>query len=301
VLDHDSPVPLSNGAIAPSSATNPNPNCTQALKAGTTCGDITVFKINETTGRLSLVLNTQVTASGTVATPLTYFPVPTNPIDFVMYPGYVFTLSQPGSTGDVVYPYAYTTSSGQLTLSSNGSQTLGISAATAIVYAGSNLYVLDNEGTLVSNGAKSQILPYTVGTNGLLQAQTGGAIADDPSLSNPSYLLVESKSKFLYVANQGDNKQGANAGSGITGYFITTSPSFELTFTTPPTFGTGSGPQCLVEDPSAQFIYTANFNDSTVTGRIVDPNSGVLNTLRVPSSVTLNGPATWCVVDGRTN
>ncbi len=31
-------------------------------------------------------------------------------------------------------------------------------------------------------------------------------------------------------------------------------------------FSTGSGPQCLLEDPSNQFIYTANFNDSTVTG-----------------------------------
>ena len=46
-------------------------------------------------------------------------------------------------------------------------------------------------------------------------------------------------------------------------------------------FGSGSGPQCMVEDPSDQFIYTANFNDSTVTGRVVDPNSGVLNNLRV--------------------
>jgi 6-phosphogluconolactonase (cycloisomerase 2 family) len=287
VLDHDSP----------SSA-----SCALALGASTSsCGDITVFKINDTTGRLTLVTNAQVSSSGATAKPLTYFPVPANPIDFVMYPGFVFTLSKPSSAGDVVYPYAYTTSSGQLTLSQNGNQTLGISAATAIVYAGSNIYVLDNEGTLVSNGATSQILPYTVGTNGALQAQTGGAIADDPSLSNPSYLLVESKSKFLYVAHQGINKQGANAGSGITGYFITTSPSFELTFTTPATFGTGSGPQCIVEDPSGQFVYTANINDSTVTGRVVDPNAGILNTMRVASSVTLDGPATWCLVDGRTN
>ena len=67
-------------------------------------------------------------------------------------------------------------------------------------------------------------------------------------------------------------------------------------------FGSGSGPQCLVEDPSDQFIYTANFNDSNVTGRVVDPNSGVLNSM-VGSSGTfaLQGPATWCLVDGRTS
>ena len=66
-------------------------------------------------------------------------------------------------------------------------------------------------------------------------------------------------------------------------------------------FGSGAGPQCLVEDPSNQFIYSADFNDSSVTGRVVDPNSGVLNNLRVASSYTLTGPATWCLVDGRTD
>ncbi len=53
--------------------------------------------------------------------------------------------------------------------------------------------------------APSQILPFTVGTNGALQAQTGGAVPDDPTQSNPIYLLVESKGKWLYVANQGNN------------------------------------------------------------------------------------------------
>jgi len=56
-----------------------------------------------------------------------------------------------------------------------------------------------------------------------------------------------------------------------------------------------------VEDPSNQFIYTANRNDSSVTGRVLDPNSGVLNNMRVSSSYALQGPATWCLVDGRTN
>ena len=52
---------------------------------------------------------------------------------------------------------------------------------------------------------------------------------------------------------------------------------------------------------SDQFIYSADFNDSTVTGRVVDPNSGVLNPLRVNESFALQGPATWCLVDGRTS
>src|SRR5208283_78836 len=83
-LDHDAP-----DNANPASSTN---NC--ALALGTvaaqestpyTCGDITVFQIDQTTGRLSLVENNQVTAAN--GSPLTYFPVPANPVDFVLSGG----------------------------------------------------------------------------------------------------------------------------------------------------------------------------------------------------------------------
>src|ERR1039458_2937464 len=86
VLDHDSPVPTEptnpNSPLVPSSSSNPNPYCAAALTGATVCGDITAFSINATTGRLSLIENTQVTAAG--GSPLTYFPVPANPVDFIM-------------------------------------------------------------------------------------------------------------------------------------------------------------------------------------------------------------------------
>ena len=58
-----------------------------------TCGDITVFKIDQTTGRLSLVVNAQVTAAN--GQPITYFPVPANPVDFVLTGDIVLTLPAP--------------------------------------------------------------------------------------------------------------------------------------------------------------------------------------------------------------
>jgi 6-phosphogluconolactonase len=139
-----------------------------------------------------------------------------------------------------------------------------------------------------------------VGSGGALQAQTGGVVADDPTLANPLVLLVESKGKFLYVANQGNNVQGTNSESGMAGYVIDPTTK-QLSFIAGEPFGTGSGPQCLVEDPSDQFIYTADYNDSSINGRVVDPNSGVLNNLRVKPTTALQGPASWCLVDGRTN
>ncbi len=294
VLDHDSPVSPAD------------PNCTKAFGNGA-CGDISAFQVNPTTGRLSLLVNAQVTSATGSALP--YFPVPVNPIDFLWNSSFVLTLSgAPGATaqtGDFVFPYTYS-SSGQLTVNQNTPQPINAAQATAIVAGAGNIYVLDNEPvTITTNGTSvvspgGQILSYTVGTNGALQAKVGGAIPDDPSQSNPIYLTVESKGKWAYVANQGNNTNNTNAQSGIAGYVIDPATQ-QLSLISGGPFGTGAGPQCLIEDPSDQFIYTANFNDSTVTGRVIDQNSGVLNNLNAASSYTLSGPATWCLVNGRTS
>jgi 6-phosphogluconolactonase (cycloisomerase 2 family) len=305
VLDHDAP-------------DNANPSSTDACAralgtATTTCGDITVFKIDPNTGRLSLVVNAQVTAAS--GQPLTYFPVPANPVDFLLSGGTVLTLtgtttpiSYPYTGGTSVWPYTYSSTSGQLTLSQNSAQPLGIHQGTAIRNASGVIYVLDNEPIIISSNPNftagtypSQILPFTIGTGGALQAEPSGVIPDDPTLANPSDILVESKGKFVYLANQGNNVTGPNPQSGIAGYFLTTAPAYQLSYIAGEPFGSGSGSQCIVEDPSNQFIFEANEYDSTVTGRLLDPNSGELNAMRVTSTYTLQGPPTWCLMDGRTN
>ena len=298
-LDHDAP----SGAY-----------CGAAIPGATTCGDITVFSINSTTGRLSLVTNAQLTAS--TGTQVTYFPVPADPIDFTMASGYLMTLAGAPSAsptsvitapavGQTVYPYTYNSSNGQLTVSQSTVQYITnglgnpVGQGTAIVYASGKVYVLDNE--VLANATPGQILPYTVGTNGALQSLVGGAVADDASQTNPVYMLVESKAKYLYVANQ----QGANIneGAGVVAYVIDPSSS-QLSEDPGSPFieGTGAEPQCILEDPSNQYIYTANAGDSTVTGKVLDPNSGVLTPMQGwPGQIGINGPATWCIVTGRTN
>jgi hypothetical protein len=301
-LDHDAP-----DNAAPSAADN----CALALgSAVTTCGDMTVFKIDSTTGRLSLVVNAQVTSAG--GQPINYFPVPANPVDFVLSGGYVLTLtgaptpnSYPYVGGTEVWPYAYSSTSGQLTLSQNSVQSLGIHAGTAIVNASGAIYVLDNEPVTATIGstsvsAPSEILPFTVGTGGALQAETSGVIPDAPTLSNPIYVLVEAKGQYVYVANQGNNVTGPNPESGIAGYFLTTSPAYQLSFLADQPFGSGSGPQCIVEDPSNQYIFEANEYDSTITGRTLEPETGDLDDMRSTETYKLEGPPTWCLVDGRT-
>ncbi len=301
VLDHDAP---DSGSLV-----NGVNSCAEALNT-TTCGDVTVFSINSTTGRLSVVENQAVSAASSGA-PLTYFPIPAGPVDFVLASNFLLTLtgappptSYPYTGGTSVFPYAYVGTSGQLQLSVNSTQPLGIAQGTAIVSA-SNIYVLDNEplNYTDSNGspetALSQILPYSVSQTGALEALTGGIVPDYPGLANPIYLMVESKSNYLYVANQGDNILGQNPESGLSGYSINKQP-FQLTFiTAPQPFGSGSGPQCLVEDPSDQFIYAADEYDSSVTGHILNPQAGALTDLRNSAALPLQGPASWCLIDGR--
>jgi Lactonase, 7-bladed beta-propeller len=293
VLDHDSP----------SSAA-----CALALgSAATSCGDITAFSVNQTTGRLQTIVNAQVTSANGTALP--YFPVPANPIDFVFASNYFLVLSGTPTTGDSVFPYTYSPNTGQLTVSQNTSQTLNIKQGTAIVSGGGYVYVLDNEPITIAPGGTgsfnagtyaSQILPFSVGTGGALQAQTGGIVPDDPSLSNPIYLLVESKGKFLYVVNQGNNTNTTSPQSGIAAYVIDPS-THQLSFIAGEPYGSGAGPQCMIEDPSDQFAFEADAYDNSLYGRVVDPNSGALNNLRVGNTFPVQGPAAWCLVDGRTN
>ncbi len=293
-LDHDAPS---------------NAYCAAVLTGATSCGDVTVFSINSTTGRLTLVTNAQLTAS--TGNQVTYFPIPAQPIDFSLASNYLLTLSgapsgTAGFVGQTVYPYSYNSSTGQLAISQstpqfikNGSGGL-LGQGTAITYAGGKIYILDNE-TLAAGDSPGQILPFTVGGNGAINSLVGGAVADDTTETYPLYLIVESKGKYVYVANEAGS--GINNGAGLVAYTIDPTSS-QLTEDPGSPFpaGTGAEPACLLEDPSDQYIYTANAGDSTVTGNLLDPNSGVLRVMQGWSgSAALNGPATYCFTTGRTN
>lgn len=285
----------------------------QAVTQSNFCGDVTVFQVQQSNGRLSTITNAQLTAASS-GQPLTYFPVPQNPVDFTFASGYLMTLAAPSYTaGNVAFPYTYNSANGQLTLNSNSIGTYvltnGIGAPAQktinIVYANSYVYVLDNEpilNTITNVTSPSQILPYTV-NGGALVSQTGGAVPNDPTLSQPVNLMVESKNHFMYVIDDASGGAINDPDSGITQYVIDPA-SHELTPNSPSTSGnSGAQPQCILEDPTGQYIYTASYSSSTVNGNVFDPNTGILSLLRnnaAFSQYTLPGPATWCVVTGRT-
>ncbi len=288
-LDHDAP----NGT-----------GCSLVFgPAVTTCGDITAFSIDSTTGRLSYVLNSQVTSA--TGSPLPYFPVPVDPIDFTLSSNYFITVSGTPATGDSAFPYAYNSANGQLTINQNSSQPLGINQATAIVVAGSVTYVLDNGPNTNVPSSNGQIFAYSLGSGGSLQAEPNGYIPDYPAYTYPNYVIAANNGKWLYVLNRGDNTSTTNPQSGIAAFIITTPFQLSPIASGGQTSGTGAGPMCILEDPSNQFVYTANFNSSTVSGLAINEVSGNLTPLsqqtKAKDSYALPGPAAWCVATGRTS
>jgi 6-phosphogluconolactonase (cycloisomerase 2 family) len=270
------------GAICPTGKQPNNPTAATSL-----CGDITAYNIDSTTGRLSLIQNQNSTDSQ--GTQLTYFPVGKNPIKVVASGGFLFVLDQGDST---VFPYQIG-ADGQLTLTQNGPLQTGGLMLTAITSGGkSGLYITD-AGT-------NQILPYTIGAGGSLALQNGGPVANQATGSPfPDAILVDTTGKFLYVANRGANPNTNNPNSSISAFTIDQSNGKLQPISGGP-YPADSGANCLVEDPSNQYIYASAFDNSSVKGSLIR-STGELQPLKKGSTFALTGNPNCVVASGRVN
>jgi 6-phosphogluconolactonase (cycloisomerase 2 family) len=279
--------------------TVPDPTSCPAYVAGegpAVCGDITAFNIDGNTGRLSLITNQTVKNNGTN---LTYFPVGSGPVNLALTASnsylYVIEKGQAGSVHDPEQAvFVYSNSGGQLTSTQNTPITTGAQQLSYIYASSKYIYLVDAQ-----NGTTSgQILPYTTGTNGALQSLVGGAVNNSGTVANPGPMIVDHQGKFLYVANQGPNLTPSSEASSVSGFFIDQTNGRLTALASNVIFGSGAQPQCILEDPSNQFIYTANFADSTVTGAVLNTATGTLTNLRKGTSFAAAGQPTWCVASG---
>ena len=259
-------------------------------------GDITAFTVDSNTGRLSLVTNIQQT--GQNGQQIAFFPVGCNPIDFKVAASYIFTADagpEPTTQNyQTVFEYAVNATNGQLTLTQNAELVTNADRISTIGSDSASHYIY------VVDAGNNQIFSYTIGTNGVLQSVTSSPFSNSQSVSGgPIALTSDSKSKFLYVADAGPSSGISNPNSQISGFTIATNGVLAPISGAP--FPTGSGPQCILEDPSNQYIYTADYTSSTVTGHVLDPNSGVLTDLRNKTSYATVGNPTWCVASGHTD
>jgi 6-phosphogluconolactonase len=265
--------------------------------AATICGDITAFNIDGNTGRLSLITNQG--AKNSNGTNLSYFPVGSGPIEFNVVPSnsFIYTIEK-GSGSSVLDPvqavFVYANTNGQLTLSQNTPIPTGATQLSYIYASSKYVYLIDAE-----NGVNSgQILPYTIGTNGALQSLVGGQVDNSGTVANPGPMIVDHQGKFLYLANMGPNLTPSSEASSVSAFFIDPNTGRLTSLATSVPFGSGSSPRCILEDPSNQYLYTANYADSSITGAVINSSTGTLTTLRRRTSFGAAGQPTWCTASG---
>jgi len=252
-------------------------------------GDITVFSVDPSTGRLQLVVNQSIHVGGNPNGPLlNYFEVGNAPTTFRSNgSSCLYTLDSGDQT---VHPYGIG-SGGQLAPEINSTIPLGTVNATSLSVYGSSIYITDAGSTLSTGGS---IIPYAPGANCSLSVQADGAVANLPLTSNPVYSMTDAKGQHLYVLNHGGTNSN-NANSTISAYIIESTGQLQPVPDTNNPYPVGNGPVCMVEDPSNQYVYTSNSNDGTVTGKYINQNTGQLSDLTRGSSFSAFAAQASCL------
>jgi 6-phosphogluconolactonase len=235
-------------------------------------GSITAFQIASDTGRLTLIPNTSILKN---QVPQTWFDVGPNPVMTKVGSGSCLFTMSPNS----IFPYAVNSSSGQLTTVTTG------------------VYQVGNTGgslTSINTGTSSSFIYLTDGPlNMIYSLQAGGTACSLQPISgsqqtnvlsgnyNPVNSLTSNNGKFLYVLNFNNVANPTSSSSSSISAFTINSQGQLATLADPVDnpYAVGSGPKCIVQDPSSQYIYTSNSVDSTVTGKVLDQNRGYISDL----------------------
>jgi 6-phosphogluconolactonase (cycloisomerase 2 family) len=252
-------------------------------------GDITVFGVDGNTGRLQVIPNQLIKNSA--GQQVNYFEVGKVPTTFRTGGSCLYTLD---SKDQSIYSYGIG-SGGQLTLEVNSTIPLGTVNATSLNVSGNSIYVTDAGSALSTGGS---IIPYTPGSGCSLSVQADGPVANLPTTSNPVYSMTDARGMYLYVLNQNSTNTSSPTlpNSTISAFVIESTGQLQPVSDPNNPYPIGSGPVCMVEDPSSQYVYTSNGNDGTVSGKYINPNTGQLSNLTRGSSFPVFAAQASCLV-----
>ena len=252
-------------------------------------GSITAFSIAGDTGRLTLVTNSTILQGGK---PLNYFEVGPNPIMAKMgSSGCLYTLS-PNS----IFPYAVNSGNGQLTVPTTGPYLVTTANRLTSINtsgSGSNIFLTD--------AGANQIITLQPGgsVSCSLTQVSGGTLANVSGAFNPVNSVASSSGKFLYVLNQSNVGPQPNSNSSISAFTINSQGQLSmLADSTNNPYAVGSGPVCVAQDPTNQYLYISNGVDSTVTGKLIDQNRGYLSDLSRGSVFPVTKTPTCLAISG---
>jgi 6-phosphogluconolactonase (cycloisomerase 2 family) len=246
-------------------------------------GSITAFSIDPTTGRLTLVLNTQSVPPNSPAP--TYWDVGQNPFQMKQAGSCLFTVN---SGDQSVTPYSQG-SGGQLVNTTTGVFHPNAIDITSINGNGSYIILTDT--------GNNTILPFSIGSSCALSASLGNVISNAPGTSNPINSFISSNGKYLYILNQSTtNTTPTQSFSSISGFLIQSGTSLSALTGSP--YTVDAGPVCMVEDPTNKYMYISAHNSGQVTGKVFDPNTGELSQLSRGSTFSATGLATCLAISG---
>ena len=268
-------------------------------------GDVTVFSIAADTGRLSVVTNQQVKDANDIN--IRYFPVGQYPqMMRTQASSCLFIMDGNSATkGPNTYVFPYQISgAGQLTTTVSGNVSTGATNLSSITNGGGSFLYLTDIGVAAPDGTPStagQIYAYTVGTNCALNAVVNSPFQNVASARSPVWTLTEARnSKFVYVLNQ-SNSNSSQPNSSISAFSIDATGNLTPLGGSTNPFAVGSGPKCMVEDPTNKYLYTSNSVDGTVTGLKLNLSDGTLGPLQHGSSFTALTHAQCLAVSGATS
>jgi 6-phosphogluconolactonase (cycloisomerase 2 family) len=292
---------------SPALCTSASPSCTGPIGTYTAPnmdgnGAITAFVADPNTGRLTLITNSQTQVSG-VNTP--FWEVGAAPIMSKQQNGCLYTVNtgytSAANTGvQTVTPFSIGTG-GQLVFTTTGNIqinqiTPGVKTSiTSLNGSGAYMFLTDAANNVLYGYSTTGSCNLTALNGGTTSLGSSGFF---PGTANPVYSLLDTSGKYLYIANGSPaNTQPTTAASNLDALSILSSNQ-ELQPILGAPYPVGSGPTCMVEDPSNQYIYTSNYNDGTITGFALNNTTGELSQLTKGSKFTAVGKASCLAISG---
>jgi len=131
----------------------------------------------------------------------------------------------------------------------------------------------------LTDSVANEILTYSVSGCNVLPTSGGGITSNALQGTNPDWSLIDSTGKYLYVLNYSTLVSAQTTPYSTISAYTINPTNQQLTPIVGAPYTVGSGPVCMVEDSSNQYMYVSNHNDGTVTGKIIDPATGILSNL----------------------
>jgi 6-phosphogluconolactonase len=255
-------------------------------------GSITAFTVAGDTGRLALLPNASIkNANGT---PTSYFEVNANPVMSKVGGGScLYTLNS-----TMVFPYVISSSNGQLTLATTGAYQVPNAIGLNSINTGTG--TSGSGYTYITDGPGNKIFAFTSGSGCTLSPIAASNPSNVSTATNPVNSLTSSNGRFLYVINQSSTLNGTQttANSTISEFTIDSQGDLAAASSSNNPYPIGSGPVCIVQDPSNQYIYTSNNTDSTVTGKVARQDTGELSDLTRGETFSVTKSPTCLAVSG---